>query len=349
MAKEQSVPDRQAPMSPLPWQRSLWQQMAGRLSDGRFPHASLLTGPQGLGKAHLAGAFAALMLCQSPRSDSSSVLPCGQCKHCALISGEGHPDLREVRPENARVIKVDQIRELIRFAQQSPQVARRKLVILDSADQLNTSAANALLKTLEEPVADTFLILLHQGGRPLLPTIRSRCQQLRVAVPEPDLARDWLAQQSQHESNTRSAALDWAGGAPLAALELLEQDRLGQRQLCLDALQGYLKRELDLSAAVRPFQKLPQEEALDLLLLWAHDLMRARVATDQVRDSSAAAMLGYLAGKQPPEVLHQVYERTLEARRGLVYNLNPELELMALLNQWQGLMRRDGGKSAVTG
>ncbi|MDX1588621.1 MAG: DNA polymerase III subunit delta' [Oleiphilaceae bacterium] len=349
MAQEQTAPLRQAPMAPLPWQQTLWRQMQRRLDSGRFPHASLLTGQQGLGKAHLAGAFAARMLCQSPREEAALSLPCGQCKHCALITGEGHPDLREIRPENARVIKVDQIRDLIRFAQQSPQVARRKLVILDSAELLNTSAANALLKTLEEPVADTFLLLLHQGGRPLLPTIRSRCQQLRVALPQPAQALDWLAGHSQHDADSHGAALDWAGGAPLAALELLEQDRLGQRQLCLDALQGYLKRELDLNTAVRPFQKLPMEEALDLLLLWAHDLVRARVSTGQVRDASAATMLGYLAGKQPPEVLHRVYERTLEARRGLVYNLNPELELMALLNQWQDLMRRDGGKSRLTG
>ncbi|TVP55471.1 MAG: DNA polymerase III subunit delta' [Halomonadaceae bacterium] len=348
MVKVSEAPRQAHPMAPLFWHQGLWQQLDQRLQAGRFPHATLLTGTAGIGKATLAQAFAARMLCQSPRSENALQLACGHCKQCALVTGEGHPDLRLIRPETGRVIKVDQIRELIRFAQQSPQVAKRKLVILDSADQLNVSAANALLKTLEEPVANTFLLLLHQGGRPLLPTIRSRCQQLRLAGPDRQQGLDWLASHNQQDSHSHGAALDWAAGAPLHALELLQQDSLGQRQLCLDALQGYLKRELDLGTAVRPFQKLTQEEALDLLLLWAHDLVRARVSTDQVRDRSAAAMLGYLAGKQPADTLHHLYEATLEARRGLIYNLNPELELMALLNQWQDLMRPSGGKSPVT-
>lgn len=348
MAKDLEAPQRLHPMSPLPWQQALWRQLGQRLSAGRFPHASLLSGSAGVGKANLAQAFAARMLCQSPITQNGTELPCGRCKQCALVTGEGHPDLRLIRPETGRVIKVEQVRELIRFAQQSPQVGRRKLVILDSADQLNVSAANALLKTLEEPVANTFLLLLHQAGRPLLPTIRSRCQQLRLAVPERQQGLDWLSEQNQQDSDTQSAALDWAAGAPLHALELLQQDRLGQRQLCLDALQGYLKRELDLSTAVRPFQKLSQEEALDLMLLWAHDLARARVGSEQVRDRSAAPMLGYLATRQPAAEIHHLYEATLEARRGLVYNLNPELELMALLNQWQSLMSSGGGKSPVT-
>jgi len=101
---------------------------------------------------------------------------------------------------------------------ESPQVARRKVALISRADQLNLNAANALLKTLEEPPADTFLILLHRAGQPLLPTIRSRCQALRVEAPDTETGVAWLGDQCPNSSAAdRLTALQWAGGAPLEA------------------------------------------------------------------------------------------------------------------------------------
>src|SRR5690606_30069667 len=97
-------------------------------------------------------------------------------KQCALTIAGTHPDIRFYAPEKSRMIRVDQVRALSAFAVGSPQVAHRKVIVVDRADQLNINAANALLKTLEEPSADVVLILLQEAGRPILPTLRSRCQ-----------------------------------------------------------------------------------------------------------------------------------------------------------------------------
>jgi len=328
-------------LTPYHWQHGLWRSLDKRFTEQRFPHALLVTGIVGVGKSVLANAFAARMLCQSPVTDpdSGAQRACGNCKQCSLVTGEGHPDIRYVAPESGRVIKVDQIRELITFAQKSPQVGRNKVIILDSADRLNISAANALLKTLEEPVEDTFLLLLHRAGRPLLPTIRSRCQVVRAEAPPTGESIAWLQTHCDAADDAINGVLAWAGGAPLAAKAMLDDERLAQRNACLEALQRCLKREIDLPSAAKPFQKMNLEDALDLLLLWAHDLVRASVSRESVQDQEAATMLCYLAGRHPADALHDVYHQTLRAREGLSYNLNPELELMQLLEQWQQLMR----------
>src|SRR5690554_7199586 len=91
------------------------------------------------------------------------------------------------------MVKVDQIRALSSFAVASPQVAHHKIAIVDRADQLNINAANALLKTLEEPQPDVTLLLLQESGRPILPTIRSRCQALTIPLPTTEQGGQWLA------------------------------------------------------------------------------------------------------------------------------------------------------------
>ena len=344
MADPEMLPLQADDPSPLPWHGSLYAGMAARIGEGRFPHASLLTGPAGVGKTELAIALAALLVCDAPVQGDAGSVACGQCKQCRLFIGEGHPDARYLHPtDQSRFVRIHQVRALASFSMESPQVARRKVALISRADQLNLNAANALLKTLEEPPADTFLILLHRAGQPLLPTIRSRCQALRVEAPDSGAGLAWLGGQCPDSSEPdRLTALQWAGGAPLEAKRLLEADRIGQRRECLRALQQYLKAANSPSEAVQPFLKMPFSEALDLLQDWAHDLARAAASPGAVRDEEAATMLTFLAGRQHPANLQRVYDGVSEARRGMEYNVNPELELIGILDQWRALMRRPG-------
>jgi DNA polymerase-3 subunit delta' len=344
MADPELLPLQADEPHPLPWHADLHASMARRIGEGRFPHASLLTGPAGVGKTQLAIALASLLVCDAPVEQGAGAVACGQCKQCRLFIGEGHPDARLLHPtDQSRFVRIHQVRALASFSMESPQVARRKVALISRADQLNLNAANALLKTLEEPPADTFLILLHRAGQPLLPTIRSRCQALRVEAPDTETGVAWLGDQCPNSSAAdRLTALQWAGGAPLEAKRLLEAERIGQRRECLRALQQYLKAANSPSEAVQPFLKMPFSEALDLLQDWAHDLARAAAFPDAVRDEEAATMLRFLAARQHPAHLHQVYEGVREARRGMEYNVNPELELIGLLDQWRALMRRPG-------
>ena len=143
--------------APLPWQGEAWARFNQQLADGSLPHALLLAGVANSGKSRLALALARLLLCQSP----SGGLNCGKCHACELSANGSHGDLRWLQPEEkSRVIKIDQVRETVNFATKTANFGANKVVVIAPADVMNTNAANALLKSLEEPSAGTFLILV---------------------------------------------------------------------------------------------------------------------------------------------------------------------------------------------
>ncbi|MFU8814080.1 MAG: hypothetical protein ACNA7W_01965, partial [Pseudomonadales bacterium] len=162
-------------MSLLPWHEPLADHVRLRITDQRLPHALLVAGPEGWGDRAFAN-WLALHLLAAPADRDAAAL--------------AHPDLRWVAPEGA-VIKVDVVRELVAFAQGTPQSGPHKVVVIEDAHYLNRNAANALLKTLEEPPAGTYLLLTSCHPSRLIATIRSRCQPLLIR-PDPVLARKWL-------------------------------------------------------------------------------------------------------------------------------------------------------------
>ncbi|MFM2056692.1 MAG: hypothetical protein RLY71_1077 [Pseudomonadota bacterium] len=223
----------------LPW---LAEPLAEALRVQRG-HALLVHGPQGVGQFDFALALAAAWLCETPATD----LParpggraCGHCASCRLVAARSHPDLRLVVPEAlqaeaglafeaaasdddgkkrkpSREIKVDQIRAALDFSELTAGRAGIKVVVLHPAEQINAIAANALLKTLEEPPGALRFVLACGAPQALLPTIRSRCQDVRLALPPPALAGAWLAEQGVQDAE---ALLQACGGQPLVALEL---------------------------------------------------------------------------------------------------------------------------------
>lgn len=326
----------------MAWLQDSWDRLMQRMTDGRLPHALLVTGENGVGKRLFANALAGLLVCERP--DMAGGAPCGSCKQCELVSAGTHPDIRVYTPEKSRMIKVDQIRALSSFAVGSPQVAGRKVAIIDRADQLNINSANALLKTLEEPADDVTLVLLQESGRPVLPTIRSRCQSLLVGTPGREQAAQWLAEAVKDlESDSRpdreqcEKALAMAANAPRLALEYLTGDFITVRDQALDNFRRFMKGQLSLAEAAKPFKSMGLESALWLFEGWAGDLARI-AAGGQPRDDEAAEMLAFLASHNPPWRAHEILDAIHESRSAGVYNVNPELEAGRLLIAWQKLM-----------
>ena len=196
----------------LPWLDTLLaraQTLAGA-------HALLLHGPGGSGHFEAALLLAQTLLCDAP---VSTPVPraCGQCTSCRLVRTRAHPDLRLVLPyalrspmgwtddEDARAgepeggakpskeLRIKQIRSAIDWCQQTSGRGRGKVLVLHPADALNTTSANALLKTLEEPPGRLRILLTSVDPERLLPTVRSRCQRLPLALPPPDAARSSMA------------------------------------------------------------------------------------------------------------------------------------------------------------
>lgn len=335
-------------MHDMPWLTPVVEQFGQALDQGRLPHASLISGDRGVGKRHLADGIAALMVCD--RRTAGMRVPCGECRQCQLVAGQSHPDIRVYQPEKSRMIRIDQVRALSQFAVASPQVAGFKLAVLDRADQLNINAANALLKTLEEPAADVVLLLLQETGRPVLPTIRSRCRILPVPSPGAGDATTWLsaqlaARETAFEPEKQALALHLAGGAPRLALELLDSGFLDLREAALDAFRKFMKGAVTVGAAARAFRELGHEATLSLMETWANDLARVMAGGDP-RDPGIGEVVRYLAPANPPWRAQQLVDAIRESRRALVNNVSPELETDRLLIQWRELMpgrRRSAG------
>jgi DNA polymerase-3 subunit delta' len=194
-----------------PWLETLYPALRAALAAGRFPHALLLHADPGTGGEELALWVAALLLCRAEGEP-----PCGVCLDCRRVREGQHPDFTRVTPlEDSKQIRVDQIRELGGAFALTSHGRGHKVALIAPADALNVNAANALLKTLEEPPARTLIVLLAAQLSRLPATVRSRCQRLRVRPPNRAASLEWL--EAERPGVDWSAALDLLGAAPWGA------------------------------------------------------------------------------------------------------------------------------------
>lgn len=171
----------------FPWYEPELAQLASRLERQTLHHAPLILGPNGLGKSEFAEALCELILCHRPVAGQ----PCGKCQSCQLIQAQTHPDKHHITTENLS-IGVDSIRQGIDKLQGSAQLSQNKVLLLTDGQRMTTAAANALLKTLEEPTNNTYIIMTAISAHSLLPTVLSRCEKLVLALPEPKKIQNWL-------------------------------------------------------------------------------------------------------------------------------------------------------------
>lgn len=303
--------------APLPWQQALWTRLATQRNADRLPHALLLAGPAGVGKRHLARTLAAGLLCQQPTAEG---LACGQCRACGLLAADTHPDLLWLAPEeNSRVIRIDAVRALLDFFAGTAQQGGFKLAVLAPAEAMNINAANALLKCLEEPAGTSLLMLVSDTPGLLAPTLRSRCQRVECPIPPLDQAQQWLAPRVGVER--AGALLQEAGGRPLVAEQLLDEDALPKRQQWRHQLDALLGGGLDPVSAAQSLQDEDLANWLSWLLGDLHRRLRDLAAQRPGGPAGRALMALYEAAS---ELLGQVL------RGG---NPNRQLALESLLMQ----------------
>jgi len=205
-----------------PWLSGHWSFFNQRLEQDRLAHALMLTGPAGSGKTALAAAMVARLLCKDDQAQA-----CGHCRSCQLLEGGAHPDYFDIHPEeDSKVIKVEQVRGLIGRLDLTTSISARKVAYIHPAETMNAAAANALLKSLEEPAGETVLILVSDNPGRLPVTIRSRCQSISIDQPERGVVAEWLEARSGAAREVLNAALQAAGGSPLRALHYLDSPEL---------------------------------------------------------------------------------------------------------------------------
>lgn len=319
-----------------PWQEALWQQMAGR---ARHSHAYLLHGPAGIGKRALAERLMASLLCQS----RNGLEACAQCKSCLLLAAGSHPDNYILEPEEAdKPIKVDQVRDLVSFVVQTSQMGGRKVVLIEPVESMNINAANALLKSLEEPSGDTILLLIsHQPSR-LLPTVKSRCVQQACPLPGPQMSLDWLGDALPDCSDQeRTELLSLAAGSPLAAVKLHGQGVRAQRAQVVDGVKKLLKREQSPTQLAEGWKDVPLLQLFDWFCDWSQLILRYQLTQDEqgLGLADMQKVVQYLAQKSAQGKVLDLQEWILAQRQKVLAkaNLNRVLLLEALLVQWAGL------------
>jgi len=319
-----------------PWQDSLWQTLAGRT---QHAHAYLLHGPMGIGKRALAERLMARLLCQRPVGLDA----CGECKSCHLLNAGSHPDNYILEPEEAdKAIKVDQVRELVSFVVQTAQLGGRKVVLIEPVESMNINAANALLKSLEEPSGDTVLLLVsHQTSR-LLPTIKSRCVQQACPLPSEAMSLQWLATALPDSSEEeRVELLTLAAGSPLAAVKLQTQGAREQRALVVDGVKKLLKQQQSPTQLAEGWNAIPLLLLFDWFCDWSSLILRYQLTQDEdgLGLTDMRKVVQYLAQKTTQAKVLEIQDWILAQRQKVLSkaNLNRVLLLEALLVQWAGL------------
>lgn len=228
-------------MNWYPWLNNSYRQIISQHQTQRAHHALLIQALPGMGDDALVWGIGRWLMCRQPDGLKS----CGSCHACQLMQAGTHPDWYRLEAEKGKsALGIDAVRSVTEKLYHHSQQGGAKVVWLPDAGQLTEAAANALLKTLEEPPKNTwFLLSCHEPSR-LLATLRSRCLQWHLAPPDEMQSLNWLQKQCAAGLNERTAALRLSSGAPAAALMLLEEKNWQQRQLVCQALPAAIQGDL---------------------------------------------------------------------------------------------------------
>lgn len=306
------------------WHHEPWAMLRARRDNGSMPHALLLAGPTGLGKRPFAERLVRALLCTAPVDGQA----CGQCRACLLLNAGTHPDRITVSFEvNANTKKmrttlvVEQVRRLSARLAMASQMGGWQVVTIDPADAMTASAANALLKTLEEPTPSSLMLLVADAPWRLPQTIRSRCQRVDFRLPPHDAALAWLQHTGVADAE---AALDAADGNPGLARQWVEQGLLEERRQVASELAALARGQADAYTVMRRWN----DENLAQRLWFA-----AAIVASEAR-VRARGQAGPLASQLADDALGQWFERANRARETLRGPLRAELVVLDLLSHW---------------
>jgi DNA polymerase III subunit delta' len=331
----------------LPWLEGARQRLRASLAAQRLPHSLLLLSTPGLGAEQLANWIGALVLCESLGSR-----PCGVCASCLLLRSDSHPDSYVVRlEEDAQQIKVDQVRSLIESLSLKSYRGGYKVGVIEGAEALNVNGANAFLKTLEEPTANTVLIMIARPSHRLPATIASRCLRLTLTPPPAEVAVAWLeARARAHpqagseaaaptaapaaasaDAHSWDAALSLAGGAPLLALELNSPEIAALDEDMRESLKQLATGSVDVTLLADRWMRSNPGLRIAWLENWITRRVRAALGGGTSRQSAEPVRLPAALLKPKIRALFELLDAARELRRLASTGMNQQLALEALL------------------
>lgn len=331
-----------------PWQTDEWARLQELRK--RLPHGLLFRGSKGIGKLDLAVSFAQSLLCQCLDVSGHA---CNDCPSCHWFAQGTHPDYRLLQPEAmdaesadneesrpasgkkpSKQISVDQIRSLADFIGLSAHQGGRRVVIVHPAEAMNTNAANALLKSLEEPPEGLLFMLVSHKPQQLLPTILSRCLSFPLPVPDTALVLKWLKEQGVEQP---ADALAESGYAPLLAAQTDQQLGGEERDRLLRAVRQ--PGDMDVFGLADALQKIEQVLVVQWLQQWSYDLSAVKFAGRLRYHPGEEAAIKKLVSGIPALNLARLQGYLQTARREAQHTLNPKLFFESLFFTYRQLMR----------
>lgn len=289
---------------------------------GKVSHAYLFTGAAGVGKHTTARAFAAALLCASPVGGAA----CGECGQCRLYYGAGHPDLLSLDPGES-TIKIDRIRQVVSTVGRKPY-HRRHVVIIDQAEKTTPEAQNAFLKTLEDPPGDAVFILISAHPDALLPTVVSRCCEVRFGrLTSGTVAKELVEGHNAAEQEAKVLAA-LSGGSIGRALELMRPGLTAVREKVLKLAAKPLLGEIFKNGV---HNRREADEWLEFLGLWYRDLLLYRFTGDPELVVYSDHLPEIERTTLPVSALLEATEAVEAARKMLRANVNPRLVVEGLI------------------
>ena len=319
-----------------PWHESDWKQLSDQHNQRRMHHALLFTGKSGLGKRGFGRHLAAYILCQQSEKNE----PCGQCKGCLLREAGTHPDLLIIAPEEkGRFIKIDLIRRANDLLSKTSQMNGYKIVIINDADALNISAANALLKNLEEPASRTLFVLISDQVGRVPATVRSRCYKVELTTPDEQQTKSWLNSVSSLDTSQLDLVLALSDRAPLLARNIIEEGGLEARQQVIKGLVMLNKNKLSAIEVAQQWQKLDLLVILDWILLWTTDLIKFSMSKDEcaLKNLDMQVFLSKIVHLILVDELYLYMDKVQKLRQALLLGHNPNKALLleSILLDWR--------------
>ena len=331
-------------MNWYPWLNQPYRQIIARHQQGQAHHALLLQAINGMGDDALVWGVSRWLMCQQPDGLKS----CGVCHGCQLMQAATHPDWYRLEAEKGKAsLGIDAVRDVSEKLYHFAQQGGAKIVWLPDATQLTEAAANALLKTLEEPPANCWFFLSVQEPSRLLATLRSRCLRWHLAPPEEGQSLQWLQRQQPQPEAMLRAALRLSNGAPAAALALLQPDRWQARQTLCETLQVALQGDvLQLLPALNSDDVADRLSWLIALLVDAMKLHQG--AANWLSNADRPDVVAQLAQQFNSSALAESTQQWILCREQLLHvaSLNRELILTDRLLAWGRLLSPAAGGEA---
>lgn len=315
-------------------QRAPLEILTTFIRKGNIPHALLFYGINGVGKRAAAKLFSMALNCRGNHSGSQpSEKSCGVCRSCCKIESGNHPDVIRIKPSGA-FIRIAQIRELLETLSLKPYEATIRVVVISDAHAMNPEAANALLKMLEEPPDQTIFILTTEQLADLLPTVVSRCQQIRFRPVSLENLKRLLRKEYSLTTDVAHIIAAMANGSQTKAAQMIQGNWMEKRDWLIGEMESLTSKSMNrlmLFAEKLSNDKAVLMNSLDIMMSWLRDVLIYQFNPQKVINTDITNRIKIASEQLPAEVLLLRIKHVLQTQRDIRANANLRLALDTLV------------------